>query len=55
MLAALWLVAQAADDGKKIVLSMLVVGIVFVAVIALGEAAHHLAVKRRAERANRPL
>ena len=55
MLAALSLVAQTAEEGKKIVLSMLVVGLVFIAVIALGEAAHHLAVKRKAERANRPL
>lgn len=55
MLAALWFLADAAEEGRKVVLSMLVVGLVFVAVIALGEAAHHLAVKRRAERARRPL
>ncbi len=29
--------ASAADEGRDIVLSMLVVGLVFVAVIALGE------------------
>ena len=35
MLAALWVLADAAEEGKKVVLSMLVVGLVFVAV-ALG-------------------
>ena len=55
MLAALWLLANAAEEGKKVVLSMLVVGLIFLAVIALGEAAHHFAAKRKAARANRPL
>jgi hypothetical protein len=31
------LVASAASEGRNIILSMLVVGLVFVAVIALGE------------------
>jgi hypothetical protein len=55
MLAALWFVADAAEEGRKVVLSMLVVGLVFVGVIALGEAVHYLAVKRKAAKASRPL
>ncbi len=55
MLAALWIVADAAEEGKKVVLSMLVVGLVFIAVIALGEAAHYMAVRRKATKAERPL
>jgi hypothetical protein len=55
MVAALWVLANAAEEGKKVVLSMLVVGLVFLAVIALGEAAHHLAVKRKAAKAGKPL
>jgi len=55
MVAALWFVANAAEEGKKVVLSMLVVGLVFVVVVALGEAAHYLAAKRKAARAERPL
>ena len=37
MLASLWLLADAAEEGRKVVLAMLVVGLIFVAVIALGE------------------
>lgn len=37
------------EEGKDIVLSMLVVGLVFLAVIVLGEVAHAIA-KRRAGR-----
>ena len=37
MLAALWLLADAAEEGKNVVLSMLVVGLIFLAVIGLGE------------------
>ena len=42
MLAALWLLADAAEEGRKVVLSMLVVGLIFVGVIALGELTHYL-------------
>ena len=45
----LWLLADAASEGKKVVLSMLVVGLIFLAVIALGGLAHQIA-KRRAKR-----
>jgi hypothetical protein len=37
------------QEGKDIVLSMLVVGLIFLAVIALGELAHAIA-KRKARR-----
>jgi hypothetical protein len=32
-----WFLANAADEGRDVILSMLVVGLVFLAVIALGE------------------
>jgi hypothetical protein len=49
MLAALTLLANAAEEGRNIVLGMLVVGLVFIAVIALGELTHW-AVSRRTGR-----
>lgn len=55
MTAALWFVANAAEEGRNVILSMLVVGLIFLAVIALGEAAHAVAARRRAEKAERPL
>jgi hypothetical protein len=55
MVAALWLVADAAEEGKDVVLSMLVVGLVFVGAIVLGDLTHYLAAKRRRSRLNRPL
>jgi hypothetical protein len=55
MLAALWLVADAAEEGKNVVLSMLVVGLIFVGVIALGDLSHYLAAKRKRAKLNRPL
>ena len=40
MIAAFaWLLADAAEEGKRIVLGMLVVGLVFAGVIGLGELA----------------
>jgi hypothetical protein len=54
MLAALWFLADAASEGRSVVLSMLVTGLVFCAVIALGELAHYLGHKRKAAR-RRPL
>ncbi|HEY7731659.1 MAG TPA: hypothetical protein VH950_12205 [Gaiellaceae bacterium] len=50
MLAALWLLADAAEEGAKIVISMLVTGLVFVAVILLGDWIHHLGLKRKASK-----
>ena len=55
MLAALWFLADAAEEGKDVVLSMLVVGLVFLAVIALGELTHYAAAKRRRSKLSRPL
>jgi hypothetical protein len=36
------LAETAAEEGKKVVLTMLVVGLVFIAVIAIGELTHWL-------------
>ena len=55
MLASLWLIADAASEGRKVVLSMLVVGLIFIGVIALGELTHHLAAKRKASKPGRTL
>ena len=55
MLASLFLLADAAEEGRKVVLAMLVVGLIFVGVIALGELTHYLAVKRKARRPERVL
>jgi hypothetical protein len=55
MLAALWLVADAAEEGRKVVLGMLVVGLVFIAVVLLGDGLNYLEHKRKRARANRPL
>ena len=41
------LAADAATEGKKVILAMLVVGLVFVSVIAVGELAHYLRSRRR--------
>jgi len=50
MVAALGLVADAASEGRSVVLSMLVVGLIFVGVIALGMLTTYLGHKRRAAR-----
>jgi hypothetical protein len=55
MLASIWFLADAAEEGRKVVLSMLVVGLVFVAVIAIGELTHYLSVKRKQREAGKPL
>lgn len=55
MVAAAWFLADAAAEGRKVVLAMLVVGLVFVSVIALGELTHHLGSKRKAQRPRRTL
>ena len=54
MLASLLLLADAAEEGRKVILSMLVVGLVFVALIVLGDILHHFA-SRRASRETRVL
>ena len=40
------LAATAAVEGKKVILSMLVVGLVFLSVVALGELTHWLRSRR---------
>jgi hypothetical protein len=49
-----WLLADAAEEGKNVVLSMLVVGLIFIGVIVVGELAHHAARSRKAAK-RRPL
>ena len=45
LLAALFPLADAASEGKKVILGMLLTGLVFLAVIAIGETSRWL--KRR--------
>jgi hypothetical protein len=40
------LLADAASEGKKVILAMLVVGLIFLSVIVLGETAHWLRHRR---------
>ncbi|MDQ2983002.1 MAG: hypothetical protein M3R70_03615 [Actinomycetota bacterium] len=44
---ALLLAQSAAEEGKKVVLSMLIVGLIFVGVIALGETSRYLRHRKR--------
>ena len=46
MLLAL-LLADAASEGKKVITAMLIVGLIFVSVIALGETSKWLRPRRR--------
>ena len=55
MLAALSFVADAAEEGRNVILSMLVVGLVFLAVIGLGELNTYIGAKRRQAKLRRPL
>jgi hypothetical protein len=55
MLASLWFVADAAEEGRNVILSMLVVGLIFLAVIALGELNSYRAAKRKQAKLNRTL
>jgi hypothetical protein len=50
VLAALWILADAAEEGRKVILSMLVVGLVFVGVIVVGDLLHHYSLKRDARK-----
>ena len=49
MLLAL-LLADAASEGKKVITAMLIVGLIFVGVMALGETTHWLRARRKARR-----
>ena len=42
-----WLLADAAEEGKNVILGMLVTGLIFVAVIALGETSRALRHRRK--------
>ena len=42
-----WLLANAADEGRRVVIGMLLTGLVFLAVIALGETSRVLRRRRR--------
>ena len=50
---SLWLAEDAATEGKKVILAMLIVGLIFVSVIALGEMTKALNHRRRARRPRR--
>jgi hypothetical protein len=45
------LAADAATEGKKVIIGMLITGLIFVAVIALGETLDWLGERRRRRRA----
>jgi hypothetical protein len=47
LLAVVPLLADAASEGKKVITAMLIVGLIFVGVIALGETSHWLRHRRR--------
>jgi hypothetical protein len=49
----LWLAEDAATEGKKVITAMLIVGLIFVGVIALGETTHWLVHRRRMRRRGR--
>jgi hypothetical protein len=42
-----WLLADAAEEGKNVILGMLVTGLIFVAVIAIGETSRAVRHRRK--------
>jgi hypothetical protein len=42
-----WLLADAAEEGKNVILGMLVTGLIFVAVIAIGQTSRALRHRRK--------
>ena len=46
---------NAAEEGRYVILSMLVVGLIFITVIAIGDLAHIAVARRKAERGKRVL
>jgi len=44
------LLADAASEGRKTIISMLVVGLIFVAVIVVGELTHYAGARRKARK-----
>jgi hypothetical protein len=49
------LAATAAEEGKKVIYGMLIVGLIFIAVILIGDGLHYLQLRRERARASRPL
>jgi hypothetical protein len=49
------LMASAAEEGKKVIFGMLIVGLIFIAVILIGDGIHYVSHRRQQARANRPL
>jgi len=47
-------VESAAQEGKKVIFGMLIVGLVFISVIALGQTSRWLTHRRKARRARQP-
>jgi hypothetical protein len=48
------LAATAAEEGKKVIYGMLIVGLIFIAVILIGDVLHYLQLRRERARASRP-
>ena len=48
------LLADAATEGKKVITAMLIVGLIFIGVIAIGETTHWLRARRKARRRATP-
>jgi len=46
--------ADAASEGRDVIRAMLIVGLVFIAVIAIGTTSHYLRERRRKRRRQRP-
>jgi hypothetical protein len=42
-----WLLANPADEGRRVIIGMLLTGLVFVLVIAIGETTHALRHRRK--------
>ena len=42
-----WLLADAAEEGRNVIIGMLITGLIFIAVIALGETSRALRHRRR--------
>ena len=55
MLASILFLADAAEEGRKVVLSMLAVGLIFILVIVIGELVHYLSAKKKARTPSRTL
>jgi hypothetical protein len=43
----IWLLADAAEEGKNVITGMLIVGLIFIGVIALGQTVEALRHRRR--------